>query len=86
MSTNIIHYPDREVKPKNYVSPMRDEPTAAEQYETGRRLYRRGKPISECRTDDMCAGWLDAEYAGRIAYLRARQSEGYSGSFSLEVM
>jgi hypothetical protein len=35
MSTNIIHYPDREVKPKNYVSPMRDEPTAAEQYETG---------------------------------------------------
>jgi hypothetical protein len=91
MSTNILQKYQREVNyPKNFVPAKADanrtEPTPAEQYERGRKLYFAGKRISECRTDDMCAGCLDAEYSGRIAYLRAMQSEGYSGSFSLEVM
>lgn len=85
MSSNIITHPEVEVKSKRFVSP-RPESTAVEEYELGRRLYRRGKSINECRTDDMCAGWLDAEYAGRVAYLRAMQSEGMSAEFALEVM
>lgn len=85
MSTNIVMHPEQPVKTKRFVSPAADT-TAADEYEQGRRLYRRGKPISECRTDDMCAGWLDAEYAGRIAYLRAMQSEGFVAAVALEVM
>ena len=87
MSTNIINRPEVEVKSTRFVSPRADaNSTAAAEYELGRRLYRRGKSISECSTDDMCAGWLDAEYAGRVAYLRAMQSEGYGASYALEVM
>ena len=85
MSTNIVMHPEQPVKTKRFVSPTPDS-TAADEYEQGRRLYRRGKGIGECRTDDMCAGWLDAEYAGRIAFLRAMQREGMSAEFALEVM
>ena len=27
----------------------------------GRNLYRRGRPLSECASDDMAAGWLAEE-------------------------
>jgi hypothetical protein len=85
MSTNIVMHPEQPVKTKRFVAPKVDG-TAATEYAEGRALYRRGKPIGECVTDDMCAGWLDAEYAGRIAYLRAMQSEGYVAAAALEVM
>jgi hypothetical protein len=75
MSSNILSQYHREVNqttPKNFVSPKRaDEPTPAEQYELGRKLYFTGKRISECNTDDMCAGWMDAECTCAIAYARA---------------
>lgn len=87
MSANIIRQPEVEVNNARFVSPKSsDELTPAEQYELGRRLYQRGKRISECRTDDMCAGYLDAEYAGRVAYLRAMQREGYVAAVAMEAM
>ena len=86
MSVNIIRQMESEVNNPRFVSPRADNSTAADEYELGRRLYQRGKRISECSTDDMCAGWLDAEYAGRIAYLRAMQRDGYVAAVALEVM
>ena len=42
----------------------------------GRNLYRRGRPLSECASDDMAAGWLDAEFGGYMAYSRHMEAEG----------
>lgn len=41
----------------------------------GRNLYRRGRGLDACVTDDMAAGWLAAEAAGADAYWRAMMQE-----------
>ena len=41
----------------------------------GHNLYKRGKPLRECRTDYMVAGWLAAERKGADDYYRAMQRQ-----------
>ena len=41
----------------------------------GRNLYRRGRGLDACVTDDMARGWLDAEAAGADAYYAAMQRQ-----------
>lgn len=41
----------------------------------GRNLYRRGRGLDACVTDDMAAGYLAAEAAGADAYWRAMMAE-----------
>ena len=42
----------------------------------GRKLYRAGKPVTECRNRAQADGWRDAEMAGALAYLRACEDGG----------
>ena len=37
----------------------------------GHNLYKRGKPLRECVTDNMAAGWLAAERKGADDYYKA---------------
>ena len=41
----------------------------------GRNLYKRGKPLRECVTDEMAAGWLVAERKGADDYYAAMQRQ-----------
>lgn len=48
-------------------------------YQHGEMLYRNGKPLSRCLTDEQAAGWndaADADLRGALAYLRAMEAEG----------
>lgn len=48
-------------------------------YRQGEALYRAGKPLSQCLTDEQSAGWNDAadsDLRGALAYLRAMEAEG----------
>ena len=53
--------------------------TAADQErlerDMGRNLYKRGKPLSGCVTDEMAAGWLAAERKGADDYYAAMQRQ-----------
>lgn len=42
----------------------------------GRKLYRAGKPVEECRNRAQSEGWRAAEMAGALAYLRACEDGG----------
>jgi hypothetical protein len=61
MSVNILSRIDAEVNPR-FVRPVpTTEPTPAEQYAQGRRMYYHGKPLAACLTDEQARGWTDAE-------------------------
>ena len=49
---------------------------ALSEYDQGRELYKRGKPITDCVTDEMADGWNDAEWAGYMAYSKHMEAEG----------
>ena len=49
---------------------------AVSEYDQGRELYKRGKRIEECVTDEMTQGYMDAEWAGYMAYSRHMEAEG----------
>ena len=49
---------------------------AVSEYDRGRELYKRGKRIEECVTDEMTQGYMDAEWAGYMAYSRHMEAEG----------
>ena len=42
----------------------------------GRRLYRAGKPVEECRNRAQTEGWYAEEFAGALSYLRACEDGG----------
>ena len=50
----------------------------------GRNLYRRGKPLAECASDEMAAGWLAAEWAGYMAYSRHMEAEGIPAAVAFQ--
>ena len=70
-TTMIAHSPmqDAAIFAKRFVAA-----TEAQQVETerqiGRNLYRRGRNLTECSTDEMAAGWLAEERRGSDAYHR----------------
>jgi len=88
MSTNILQHPEAPVKKARFV-PAHIEPTEADEYAAGRRMYTSRRPLSDCTTDAMSEGWnaaADADLRGALAYLRAMQREGMNAEFALEVM
>jgi len=60
-------------KSKRFVSPLSE-------YDQGRELYKRGRHIEECVTDEMTQGYMDAEWAGYMAYSRHMEAEGYTAA------
>lgn len=58
----------------NVVNARRFVPALSE-YDQGKSMYRRGKSLAECVTDEQTAGWLDAEQAGADAYYRQMMAE-----------
>lgn len=55
---------------RRFVAPLSE-------YDQGKALYKAHKPLSECVTDDMAAGWIDAaDLAGSLAYLHQMEAEG----------
>lgn len=63
MSANMVAHetPAGKVAPQGrFVAPS--------EFEQGKHLYNTGKPIRNCVTDDMAAGWMAAYEQGRKAY------------------
>ena len=78
MNDLIMHPHEHAVKHGRFVAATPEAQAAAEaevQRQIGRNLYRRGKPIECCVTDDMVQGYLDAEAKGADAYWRAMMAE-----------
>jgi hypothetical protein len=73
MNEPIVAHPHA-VKHSRFVAATAESQAELER-QMGRSLYRRGKPLRECVTDDMAAGWLAAERAGADAYYRCMMSE-----------
>jgi len=67
MNTQIMHPHEHAVKHNRYVAATADAQAEMER-QIGRNLYRRGRRITACTTDDMTAGWLAAERNGADAY------------------
>ena len=62
MDKAIIAYP------KTFVPAMTD-------YQLGQKMFRQGRRLSQCNTDECARGWLAAESAGCQAYLRVMEAE-----------
>ena len=73
MNTNILA--DSGIKINGRFVPANPDPADTER-QIGRNLYRRGRPLAECVSDDMAAGWLAEEFAGYMAYSRHMEAEG----------
>lgn len=80
MSESMLAVHPHAVKHGRFVAATEEGQVEFER-QVGRNLYRRGKPLSECRSDDMAAGWIAAERAGADAYYRCMMAEA-----STEVM
>ena len=77
MTTHIVaHRPmlDATLHARRFVAATEDRQAEFEQ-QTGRNLYRRGKPLAACVTDDMTAGWLAEERRGADAYHRCMMAQ-----------
>ena len=69
MNTTMLQPDPHAVKHGRFVPAMSE-------YDQGRELYKSGKPITDCVTDEMADGWNDAEWAGYMAYSRHMEAEG----------
>ena len=70
MNDLIMHPHEQAVKHQRFVAATEADQEQFER-ELGRNLYKRGKPLRECRTDYMAAGWLAAERKGADDYYRS---------------
>lgn len=70
MSQSIMPHAAPTVNHSRFVAPISE-------YEQGKALHKARKPLGECVTDDMAAGWLDAaDLAGALAYIDCMEAEG----------
>ena len=74
MNASMVASHEQAVKHQRFIAATEADQENFER-ELGRNLYRRGKPLSECRTDYMTAGWLAAERKGADDYYRAMQRQ-----------
>lgn len=74
MSDTMVTPHPHAVKHQRFVAATEADQERFER-ELGRNLYKRGKPLRECRTDYMTAGWLAAERKGADAYYRCMMAE-----------
>ena len=70
MNSTMLHPDPHAVKHNRFVAPT-PEAQAELERQIGRNLYKRGKPLRECVTDNMAAGWLAAERKGADDYYRS---------------
>jgi len=75
MNSTMVAPHENAVKNQRFVAPT-EQAQADMERQIGRNLYRRGRPLSECVSDEMTAGWLAAEFAGYMAYSRHMEAEG----------
>jgi len=80
MNDAMIAVHPHAVKHQRFVAASEEEQERFER-ELGRNLYKRGKPLRECRTDYMAAGWLAAERKGADDYWRAMQRQASAPQF-----
>ena len=78
MSATMVTPHEQAVKSGRFV-PARPNEAEEQERQIGRNLYKRGKPLRECVTDEMAAGWLAAERKGADDYYKAmmRQASAY---------
>ena len=69
MNASMVTPHEHAVKHNRFIAPTEEQQADLER-QIGRNLYRRGRRITECTTDEMTAGWLAAEFAGADAYYR----------------
>ena len=74
MSQSMVTPHPHAVKHNRFVAASA-EAAADMERQIGRNLYRRGKPLRECSTDDMAGGWLAEEQRGADAYYRQMMAE-----------
>ena len=75
MSLTTMLQPDpHAVKHQRFVAATEAQQADLER-QIGRNLYKRGKPLRECVTDEMTAGWLAAEAKGADDYYRCMMAE-----------
>jgi hypothetical protein len=74
MNDTIVTPHPHAIKHSRYVAATEEQQADLER-QVGRSLYRRGKPLRECVTDDMAAGWLAAERAGADSYYRCMMAQ-----------
>ena len=74
MSESSLHPQSHAVNRGRFVAAT-PEGQAEFERQVGRNLYRRGRQLDECVTDDMTAGWLAAERAGADAYYRCMMAQ-----------
>ena len=74
MNATMLHPDPHAVKHNRFVAPT-PEAQAELERQIGRNLYRRGRRITECTTDDMTAGYIAAERKGADDYYRAMQRQ-----------
>ena len=53
---------------RNFVAPLSE-------FDSGRKMFRTGKRLADCITDEQARGWLAAEAAGCQAYLKVMEAE-----------
>ena len=74
MNGTMLHPHPHAVKHQRFVAATAEAQIDLER-QIGRNLYRRGKPIRECTTDEMTAGWVAASAAGEDAYYRCMMAQ-----------
>ena len=74
-ATSIAPHPHA-VKHQRFVAAT-PEGQAELERQVGRNLYRRGRMIDACTTDEMADGWLSCESAGeRFGWQRSKEARG----------
>ncbi len=74
MNGTMIQPHPHAVKHGRFVAATADAAADLER-QIGRNLYRRGRRITECTTDEMTAGWLNEEQRGEDAYYRCMMAQ-----------
>ncbi len=80
MDAQILHPHPHAVKHQRFVAATPEQQAETER-QIGRNLYKRGKPLRECVTDEMAAGWLAAERKGADDYYAAMQRQASAVKF-----
>ena len=70
MNSTMLQPDPHAVKHQRFVAATEAEQEKFER-QLGHNLYKRGKPLRECVTDNMAAGWLAAERKGADDYYKA---------------
>lgn len=75
MNASMVTPTKATVKNSRFVPAAPPDQDAELERQMGRNLYRRGRGLDACVTDEMTRGWLAAEAAGADAYYAAMQRQ-----------